>query len=556
MKEVMRYILVLGMAIMIGLPEVVLAQDRIDKEIVVVKPYQPSLSDAYKINILPMVSDSISIRPSFDYSIQPKKFDTKFQIQPITPARLVGAPLTKLYKSYLKLGFGNYLAPLVELRINSLRGKKSQWGIDLQHYSINGKLKLDNDHKVKPGYFDNSINIYGKRIFHKSFLSGKISGAYDGGNYYGYNPILGDTLLSKDQIQQNYLKLDGRLKMGSTHKDSLHLNYNGFLDYLYTYDHFKNFEHGVVLGADFNERFRSGTIYGLGLGGEYYYTSNSIDSANNTIIKLNPWFGKKTNAYIYKLGIGMAFDITGKKLDPLIYPEALLQINMVQGVLMPYFGVDGRMQVNNYRTVVEENRYIAPGLKVRNTHHKIRGYVGLKGSFSREISYDLTAGYSLIDNIPFYVNDTLDILGNTFNVVYDNIDLLKIRGELKHLHTEKLSGLLSVTWNQYKMDGQEKPWHMPSLLISLTEEYNLHNKILVDMSLFYIGKRYARPSSFDTEILTLKGFVDLNLGLEYRYTKILSGFVHLNNILGARNQGWNYYTGMGFNVTFGFTYAL
>jgi len=71
-----------------------------------------------------------------------------------------------------------------------------------------------------------------------------------------------------------------------------------------------------------------------------------------------------------------------------------------------------------------------------------------------------------------------------------------------------------------------------------------------------MGKRYAPATPLDTEMITLKGYVDLNLGLEYRYTKILSGFVRLNNILGTRYQAWNQYPGMGFNVLFGFTYAL
>ena len=142
-----------------------LAQDEIKKEIVVVKPYEPSLSDAFKINVLPRVSDSISIRPDFNYSIEPRKFETAFHVRPISPAKLVGAPLKKLYKSYLKIGVGNYLIPLGELRINSLRSKKSQWGLSLRHYSINGKIKLDNDQKVSPGYFENSGNLYGKKIF-------------------------------------------------------------------------------------------------------------------------------------------------------------------------------------------------------------------------------------------------------------------------------------------------------------------------------------------------------------------------------------------------------
>ena len=79
------------------------AQESINKEIVVVKPYEPSLSDANKINVLPDVSDSISIHPSFDYTIEPRKYETGFQVHPINPASLVALPLSKLYKSYLKL---------------------------------------------------------------------------------------------------------------------------------------------------------------------------------------------------------------------------------------------------------------------------------------------------------------------------------------------------------------------------------------------------------------------------------------------------------------------
>ncbi|MFC2115500.1 hypothetical protein ACFLTU_03450 [Bacteroidota bacterium] len=553
MRVRVKYLLYI--VIFAGFSLSVYAQDQIDKEIVVVKPYQPSLSDAFKINVLPKVSDSINIRPSFDYTIEPKKFETRFQIRPITPARLVGSPLNKLYKSYLKLGFGNYLAPLGELNINSLRDKDTQWGMALKHYSINGKLKLENGEKVSPGYFDNSGSIYGKKIFRKSYISGKFNGAYDGRSFYGYHPSL-DTILQKDDIKQTYLKLDGRLKMGSTYKDSLHINYVGGLDYFYTSDHYKNFEHAAVFNADLDHRYRSGLTYGLGLGTAYYYTGESIDSANNLVIRLNPWMGNTTREFTYRLGFGLSFDVHGEKVKPHFNPQALLQINLVEGILMPYFGVDGRLQVNNFRAIAEENPYVIPGLKVENTNHKIRGYMGLKGSFSREISYDLNASYSLVDQMPFYVNDTAIILGNTFDVVYDNIQWIQIHGEVKHRQSDRLRMLLSVTYDLYQMDALEKPWHKPNLLISLDEQYNMHNKILVDLGLYYMGKRYAPGTPFDTEMITMEGFVDLNLGLEYRYTKILSGFMRLNNILGARNYTWNHYPAMGFNVQFGFTYAL
>jgi hypothetical protein len=544
------------MAILIpGMTGSMLAQEEINKEIVVVKPYEPSLSDAFKINVLPRVSDSISIRPDFNYSIEPRKFETAFHVRPISAANLVGVPLKKLYKSYLKIGFGNYLMPLGELRINSLRSKKGQWGLSLHHYSINGKIKLDNDQKVSPGYFENSGNLYGKKIFNKAYLSGDLRGAWDGANFYGYHTSL-DTSLNEDDVRQRYLKLDGRVKMGSIHKDSTHLNYLWTVDYNYTNDLYKNNEHAFLLNADVNKRFRSGNTLGLALSGNYYRTSLSIDSINNTVVSAKPWFGKTTADFSYRVGVELLADIRGDNVAPHFYPDAYLQIGLVRGILVTYLGVDGKLQVNNYRSVIEENRYITPGLKVQNTSHNLRGYVGLKGNLSKAVSYDISASYTLISKLPFYINDSTTVLGNTFTVTYDDLRLTRIRGELLIQPSDRLSFLLLAGYDQYDLDNLEKPWHKPEITASFATEYNLRNKILLDASLNYMGERFAPATPLDTEMISLKGFVDLNLGLEYRYTKLLSAFLRLNNILGAKNYFWNQYPAIGFNVMAGFTYAL
>ena len=67
---------------------------------------------------------------------------------------------------------------------------------------------------------------------------------------------------------------------------------------------------------------------------------------------------------------------------------------------------------------------------MQNTSHNLRGYVGLKGSLSKAVSYDISASYSMISKMPFYVNDTSSVLGNTFAVTYDDLRLTRIRGEL------------------------------------------------------------------------------------------------------------------------------
>ncbi len=538
-----------------GMTSLMLAQNEIDKEIFVVKPYEPSLSDAFKINVLPSVSDSVSIRPNFTYVIEPKKFETEFHVRPISPAKLVGVPLNKLYRSYLKIGISNYLVPLGELRINSLRSKTGQWGLSLRHYSINGKIKLDNDQKVSPGYIENSGHLYGKKIFNKAYLAGDLVGAWDGANFYGYRTSL-DTALNEDDVKQRYLKLDGRLKMGSIHKDSAHVNYSWTLDYNYTGDRHKNIEHAFLMHADVNKRFRSGNTLGLGLSGKYYRPSLSIDSINNTVVSARPWLGKTTADFSYRLGVEILADIRGDNAAPHFYPDAYLQIGVVRAILVPYLGADGKLQVNNHRQVVEENMYITPGLKVANTSHNLRAFVGLKGSLSRAVSYDIRASYSLISKMPFFINDTSTILGNTFTVAYDDLRMTRLYGELMIRQSDRLNFMLTGRYDQYDLDNLEKPWHKPGITASFAAEYNLRNKILLDASVNYMGQRFAPATALDNEMITLKGLVDLNLGAEYRYTKLLSAFLRLNNILGARNYFWNQYPAIGFNVMVGFTYAL
>ena len=57
------------------------AQSEIQREVRVVKPYSPTLSDAEKINLLPEMRDTILVHPDFNYSIVPKRFDSPFQLE-------------------------------------------------------------------------------------------------------------------------------------------------------------------------------------------------------------------------------------------------------------------------------------------------------------------------------------------------------------------------------------------------------------------------------------------------------------------------------------------
>jgi hypothetical protein len=206
--------------------------------------------------------------------------------------------------------------------------------------------------------------------------------------------------------------------------------------------------------------------------------------------------------------------------------------------------------------VINENRFITPGLSVTNTNRKIRGYVGMKGNYTPRLSFDLGFSYAILNNMAFFINDTSTALGNTFDVAYDDVEVLEVFTELQYRESERLNIVLEGSYRQYKMETLSRPWHLPSVNISLSARYNLKDKILVDGGLQYMGERFAQGAPGDPEPVSLEGFADLNLGVEYRYTKILSAFIRFNNILSSPNHLFYQYPRIGFNVMAGFSYAL
>jgi hypothetical protein len=84
----------------------------------------------------------------------------------------------------------------------------------------------------------------------------------------------------------------------------------------------------------------------------------------------------------------------------------------------------------------------------------------------------------------------------------------------------------------------------------------MQEKIILTADCFFVGDRKAASALSDSSFTTLKAYVDINLGLEYRYTKILSAFVHLNNLAAQNYSYWNLYPVQRFNLLFGVTYAL
>ena len=550
------------------LASVSFAQEILDKDVHIVKSYEPTISDAFKINILPQIIDTVKVVPLFNYSIQTRQIHTDFHLEPIIAAKMLGEPLTKLYPGYLKIGIGNYWTPFIDINYNKLRSKKYATGVNLMHLSSHGKIKMpgNNDVKVFSGYSDNIAHIFGKKFYYKKTLSGDIKYCRNTVYFNNYDTTLSDTIvtLEKDIANQQLFQLfNANARFMTNYTDSFHFNYDIDLNYDYFNDIDKNYEHAPAITGKLFNKFRN-RDYLVGGDVKAVYFDRNNDTINNTAIRINPWIGAYDNKWKVIVGCDMNVDIVNNKTEYYWYQQIKLQYNISENILLPYAGYSGKLEINNYKKIAFENPFIKPGLYVKNTDHKFL-YAGIRGNISSNISFNLKANHSFtINDMYFFVIDTTLSDRNQFTVVYDDVKLTALYGEISIEKSEKLNFLIKGNYYQYEMseEGEIKPWHKPKYKLSFSSKYNIKNKIILNADIFALGMQYAKSYGVDNanKVIVipqkLQEIIDINVGIEYRYTKILSAFINLNNIAGAKYYKWNYYPIQRFNLLAGVTYAF
>lgn len=534
-----------------------LAQD-MHKEVFVVRPYEPTLSEASKISLMPSLQDVETATPSFNYRIAPRPAEIKFEVEPIKPAKMVSSGLPKIYNTFLRAGLGNYATPLAEFNISNLHSKDYTVGAYLYHKSSHSNLRLENDDKVPAGYAINHVNLYGKKFFKTASLTGNITLDHEGFNYYGYNTRMFemDSLprMDRSDIRQHTILFGAGTDIRSTYTDSSHLNYKLNLGYNYFTDKPGHTENAVYFQSSFSKLVAS-FMGGIDINVNYFRPSNNIDSAGNTVIDFSPYISKRSTDWKFLLG----FEGVADKADIsrfYLYPRGLLEFTIIEKIMVPFIGIGGKLELNNYAKIMGENHFITPGLKIKNTSHKLMVFGGIKGSISKEVRFRADVSFSSIANMYFFINDTTTELQNTFSAEYDDVDLIKYHGELAVDPSDQFKVSAGFNYYDFNMLQLAKPWHKPNFDITLSAAYNLKEKILFNSSLLVLGPRYAKTTAFPEGYMKLDPVIDLNLGVEYLFSKVFTLFFNMYNIVGNSYLLWNQYPSQRFNFIAGFTYKL
>ncbi len=532
-------------------------ENQLNKEVQVVRPYEPSISDAFKINLLPKIEDTLKQIPNLNYNLIQRPFAINFMVTPISSAKMMMEPMSDLYNTYVKFGIGNGISPLLEVYYNSDRSKEFNYGGWFQSHSSMGKVKLGNGERVDANFGRIDMNIFGKKILNKSVLSASAGFNKHKVNYYGYDIYTSETI-NPDTVptSQHFNQFHADLEYYSTHTDSTHLNFAFKTGVNHLKDNFDMQE--VLLHLSLKmDKFKNDEHFGGEFSVNQYMKNANLDSANNTIITLSPWinlYGKQWRALV---GTRLVIDANSSGNQSTFYPLGQISYDIISHYLIPYVEIGGYLEENSYTKISSENPWIIPGKKVYNTSHKFNLTGGIKGNLSTKVSYLFFANYSIIDSMYFFVNanrNETNPLFNRFTVVSDNAERTRLLGEITIAPSSKINIFLRAQYDKYKLKELAKPWHKPDFTALASVRYNLRDKIVLTLDMFATGKRFVKDS--DNSIKSLEGITDINLGVEYRYNKKLSGFLNLNNLTSSKYNIYYLYPMYRFNLKAGLTYAF
>jgi len=550
----------------------------ISKDVKVVKAYTPSLSDAFKVNRMPVLKDSVGLKPQFNYSILSKAMITGYSIEPITPARLAKGKPEKLKSSYFKAAFGNYGSMMGDLNYNVLQSEQFVLGLNVGHWSSFGDIKLEDGEKVDAPFHDTWANLGFDYLFNDKAIYTNIDFKHNIYNYYGYNTIVpalpywvpaasenvtGDLLIP--DAKQRLSSFDFQVGFKNNEVKDDEINY----DASFTYLSFGNLtgvsENGFKLGG--TAYFPIGTVgFAMDMNLSYYGTSvpDSIgplyyfQERNNTLLTLMPRMVFNFDRARIDVGLLLCGDIDTFDGQFQVAPVLTGEVNIVEGVVSLEGGLKGHINQNDYRSIQYENPFVAADQNVKSAFYGLDVFAKLKGNFSKSTSFGFDFSYAMFSDEHFYVNKSFiepGVIGslaytNLFVPVYDDGSLLTVSGELLYNPDEKFSILAKATYYGWNTDSLSRAWHKPEMEFILKSRFSPVKNLWIDGGVNVLGKRYA----FDPATLKekkLNAVFDLNLSAEYIYNSTWSFFAGVNNLAASKYYKWNGYPNQGINVHVG-----
>jgi len=518
----------------------------ITEEIEVVRPYKPVLADAVKIRRNPDMNSTKAFKPVLSYSVIDKKLDLNSNIKELQAQKMADERSTVLSNNYVKVGAGNFNTAQAEAYFNSGRDEALQAGAYFKHLSQQGNLE-------KQQFSNQELGIFGRSVADSYSVSGNLSYDRRSTFFYGFVPA---SVVPIDMSKQRFSTIAAEAEIMNNYSQSSLFNYAASIN-AYQFSNIGDArESSVLLKGSLNKEINLFNV-GLNASADFTSTKDLAFNIGNNILRANPYVNFKGKGYELKLGANIVQEFgTSSRLN--IFPSVSAELPVIPEYAMIFAGVSGDVLKTSIRDLALENPFLSNNLAIKNSLESMNIQAGVKGNVGAEFGYKIMGYYKTIDDMQLMVNNQTTV--NRFDVIYDNgkSNIFGIEGELN----VKASDVFSIGGKaqifKYDLANQTHAWFKPTFRLISNARAQVNQKLFLDAEVLFQGETYARVNGAGGGLTssTLKGFVDISAGAEYKVHNKIGVYLRANNLTGQSYQRYLYYPKMGLTLLGGVNYSF
>jgi hypothetical protein len=541
---------------------VVAQSDNMQRDTVVIKrTYKPEIKKGDKFYSAPLPETAYIAPPVINYTqlTDPKELALIPKVPQIKSLTLPSVKNQKLYGNYIKIGIGNFMAPLLDVSLMNLRSKEIAAGVNVHHFSNNGIT-------LAKKWSENKADAYLTKYF--DTYTWKLNAAYnrDARKFYAYEKSL-ENVIDKSMlnIHQQIFDISSSIDNNNIYTKSEQLKYYIGVKYSYLDNQYKFKEQNFNINSIISKTVRNNPfklkseIDFNGFEGNYLY--------NRIFVKLNPTYKLLTKDFTAEFGIKAVYVYSENVVVPsskyYFYPDLKIDYKFKQWPLNAFAGVNGDNNKITWRSLTQDNPFMSKNIFLGNAQTN-RIFYGLHGQISSKWTAEFNGFYYYNTTLPVYYmtyqsNFKTDSL-SSFSILYDKMNYQQYQVNISYRQSEKW--YFSMVGNMYtynfKQDSLGLPY--PTATIDLHAKYTMDQKILFKVDILGMTRRkigFADSNLTNFKpIENIKGYVDLSLSVNYKYSQHVSAFIQFRNLTNSMYARWYNYPVNGINFLTGINITL
>jgi hypothetical protein len=546
------------------------------QEVLVVKSYTPSLSDAFKITEGIQIPDSLKATDKvLIFKIKPVPVVSTFEPNKATPLKLKKRSSKTPFNTFFSGGIGSLSQMYLNASSVIEMDRTQRFGLNVYRDGFGKNLK-NSILKSTQGFsqFGTHHNLRSTNYNANT----QLQLTTQKNNYYGlydkeWDPFFISTL--DPEIRRTYFKFRTFWNWFDSYLESLSFQAN------VNSDNYATSEQQLAIQANFFTSLGEGEVHAsTELLGQN--TSCGKRFYEDQIQEFTQGLGKVGVAWIYnkkelklKVGAGVSY-LEGEvniasKFN--FYPQLELIYNKKGKSIAPYLAANGGVNLSSYRETALYNPYTAPITDLRPQFNKYNASLGIRSSLSSILNFDFGLLFDQVENFQFSQRLPLNLIGNNeayrlsnaFENNYTDVDIYGVNAQIRIDLAKNNFVHFETSYRYFDLADNQTLVNIPSLQMKWQSQFQFKDIITLSFNGEVWGDRQALnhvilqnqslESTF-TEQITLPLFVRSTAHFTVKLNEQFDAFVKGRFSNSKQHGQWGYFNEPNLIILGGITYKF